>query len=178
MPTADEKLSKRFSPFHAGDVVCTRGVFSDGTKNGDTVVMVLHETTTPRVYAVKVLDVRNKKYRTHLQERDGREQIPHFRFCKSSEELVELRLGEQAIEPVTSWFIVAEAGDDIDFSLLPWMSLEAHRKKFSDNVSFMMEYMKSDNPARDKAGDMSPTVNPPLLIFLFVFSSLCLVSLC
>ena len=137
MPSGDEKLSKRFVPFHPGDIACTRGVFENGTKNGDTVVMILHETPTPRIFAVIVLDVRNKAYRTHLQERDGREQMPHFRICKNAGELQHFRAGDQAIDPVASWLTVADAGEDIDFGLLPWMPLEAKRKKSACDIMAM-----------------------------------------
>ena len=161
-PTGEEKLCKRFTPVHPGDVVCVRGVFPDGSKHGDTVIMILHEDERRNQYGVRVLEVRNKDYRHHLQEREGRSQIPIFRLAANEEDL-RCDEGYKEVEKVASWRIIAQCGDDIDFSLLPWMTLPAHRNKFAESVTFMLEYMKSDVAAREKVGGVfTPAATPRL----------------
>ena len=134
--------------------------------------MILHDDELPRHYSCKVLDVRNKLYRHHLQERPDRAHIPVFRLCQSEKETKEFYDGSLRIEPITSWRVVAECGDEIDYEKLPWMTLPAHRNKFSEAVTFMLEYMKSDNAARSKVGFL-PCRHPPPLE---KYSCLCLCS--
>ena len=124
--------------------------------------MILHEDDKRNQYGVRVLDVRNKDYRHHLQEREGRSQIPTFRLAHCEQDLHTVD-GDKEVEKFASGRIIAECGEDVDFSLMPWITLPAHRNKFAESVTFMLEYMKSDAAAREKVGGVfTPTATPSL----------------